>query len=74
MGTSAANEPLDSFISAYMIYELLIVFSYFFMSSPLEMVAFTTSRIYLVIDVIDITSIDKKYVITLLKNLNLYAK
>ena len=32
-----------------MIYDLLIVFSFFFMTAPLAMVALTTSRIYLMI-------------------------
>ena len=41
------------------IYDLLIVFSPFLMTAPLEMVAFTTSRIYLTINLIDITIIDK---------------
>ena len=43
----------------YMIYDLLIVFSSFFMTRPWEMVALTTSRIYLNIYSIDITNIDK---------------
>ena len=42
-----------------MIYDLLIVFSSFFMSAPLEMVALTTSRIYLMIYFIYVTNIDK---------------
>ena len=42
-----------------MIYDLLIVFSPSFMTEPLEMVALTTSRIYLMIYIIDITNIDK---------------
>ena len=42
-----------------MIYDLLKVFSYFFMTAPLEMVALTTSRIYLMIYFTDITNIDK---------------
>ena len=43
MGMSAASEPLNSFI--IVIYDLLIVYSSFFMTTPLEMVALTTSRI-----------------------------
>ena len=39
-----------------MIYELLIVFSTFFMTAPLEMVALITSQIYLMIYFIDITN------------------
>ena len=42
-----------------MIYDLLIVFSSFFMIAPLEMVALTTSWIYLMIYLVDITLIDK---------------
>ena len=42
-----------------LIYGLLIVFSSPFLTSPLEMVALTTSRIYLMIYLIDITNIDK---------------
>ena len=42
-----------------MIHDLLIVFSSFFMTAPLEMVALTTSRIYLMIYLIDITNIEK---------------
>ena len=49
MGTSAAREPLDSFIIVFIIYGLLIVFSSFFMNAPLEIDALTTSRIYLMI-------------------------
>ena len=59
MGTSVASEPLNSFIIVKMIYDLLIVFSSFFMTMTLEMVAFSTSRIYLIIYLIDITGIDK---------------
>ena len=51
MGMSAASEPLNSFI--IVICDLLIVYSSFFMTTPLEMVALTTSRIYLVIYLID---------------------
>ena len=59
MGTSAASEPLNSLVIViFMIYDLLIVFS-FFMTTPLDMVALTTSRIYLMIYLIDITNIDK---------------
>ena len=42
-----------------MIYYLLIVFSYFIMASPMEKVALTTSQIYLIVNLIDITNIDK---------------
>ena len=42
-----------------MIYDLLIVFSSFFMTVPLEIVALTTSWIYLIIYLIDSTNIDK---------------
>ena len=60
MGTSAASEPLNSFIiDIYMIYDLLIVFSSFYMTAPLEMVALTTSQILLLVYLIDITYIDK---------------
>ena len=44
-----------------MIYDLLIIFSSFFMTAPLEMVALTTSRNYLKIYLIDITKIYKIY-------------
>ena len=43
----------------YIIYGLLIVFSFFILIAPLEMVALATSRIYLIIYLIDITNIDK---------------
>ena len=42
-----------------MIYDLLLVFSSFIMTAPLDMVALTTSRIDLMIYLIDITNIDK---------------
>ena len=42
-----------------MIYDLLIVFSSIFMTAPFEMVALTTSRIYLMMYLIDITDVDK---------------
>ena len=42
-----------------MIYDLLIVFSSPFLTAPLEVVPLTTSRIYLMIYLIDITNIDK---------------
>ena len=42
-----------------MVYDLLIVFSSVFMTAPLELVALITSRIYLMIYLIDITNIDK---------------
>ena len=42
-----------------MIYDLLIVFSSFLMTAPLELVTLTTSQIYLMIYIIDITNIDK---------------
>ena len=57
MGTSGASEPLNFFIIVF-IYDLLIVVSSFFMTVPLKMVALTTSRIYLMIYLIDITNID----------------
>ena len=53
METSAASEPLNFFI--IVIYDI-VVFS-FFITAPLEMVAITTSRIYLMIYFIDITNI-----------------
>ena len=43
------------------IYDLLIIFSYFFMTAPLEMVALTPSLIYIMIYLIYITNIDKIY-------------
>ena len=49
MGTSAASEPLNFLYFKYMIYDLLIVFSFFVMTAPLEMVTLTTSRFYLMI-------------------------
>ena len=54
-----------------MIYDLLIVFS-FFMTSPLEMVALTTSRIYVMI-YLKILQILPKYVIKMAKTLNFFA-
>ena len=39
-----------------MIYDLLIVFSYLFMTAPMEMVALTTLRIYLMINLKDINN------------------
>ena len=42
-----------------MIYDQLTVFSSFFLTSPLEIVALSTSLIYLMIYLIDITNIDK---------------
>ena len=59
MGTSAASEPLYFFIIVIMIYDLLTIFSSFFMTLTLELVALTTLRIYLMINLIDITNIDK---------------
>ena len=60
MGTSAVSEPHNFFIVVlHMIYDLLIVFSTFFMTVALEIVALTTSRIYLMIHLINITDIDK---------------
>ena len=41
-----------------MIYDLLIVFSSFLMTATLEIVTLATSRIYLMIYLIDITNID----------------
>ena len=41
-----------------MIYDLLIVNS-FIMTAPLEIAALTTSQIYLMVYLIDITNIDK---------------
>ena len=58
MGTSAASEPIV-FIIVICIYDQLIIFSSFFMTTPLEMVALTTLRTYLMIYLIDITNIDK---------------
>ena len=59
MGTSSANEPLNFFI--IVIYDLCPTHSFlpFFMTSPLEMIALTTSRNYSMVYLIDITSIDK---------------
>ena len=68
MGTSAASEPLNSFHN----YDLLIVFSSFLTNAPLEMVALTTSQIYLMLYLKDIINTDKN-VIKLAKNLNLCA-
>ena len=53
--------PLNAFIIViYISHDLPIVFSYFFMMhAPLEMVAFTTSRIYVMLYLIDIINIDK---------------
>ena len=59
MGTSAVNEPLNFFIIVIMIYDLFILFSSFFLTAPMEMVALTTSQIYLMLYLIDITNIDK---------------
>ena len=42
-----------------MIYNLLIVFSFPFLTAPLEMVALTTKQVYLMINLINITNIDK---------------
>ena len=71
MGTSAASEPLNFFI--IVIYDLRPTYSFLlFMTVPFEMVAMTTSRIYLMIYLIDITNIDK-YVMKLAKNLNFCA-
>ena len=56
-----------------MSYELVIVFSSPFLTAHLEIVALTTSRIYLMIYLIDITNI-YKYVIKLAnKNINFCA-
>ena len=52
-----------------MIYDLLIVFSIYFMTAPMEVVALNTSRIYF----IDSKTLKlTKYVIMLAKNLNFY--
>ena len=61
MGTGTASEPLNSFIIVIndQIYDLTIVFSSFFMPAPLEMVALTTSHIYLMIYLLDITNMEK---------------
>ena len=65
MGTNAASEPLKSFI--LVIYELWPTYSFpFCITVPLEMVALTTSRIYLMIYLISITDIDKIYRRTLI--------
>ena len=55
MGTSAASEQLNFF--QIVIYDLWPTYS--FLLAPLKMVALTTSRIYLMIYLIDITHIDK---------------
>ena len=51
MGTSAVSEPHNFFI--------IVICDLFFLLDPLKMVALTTSRIYLIIYLIDITHIDK---------------
>ena len=60
MGKSAANESLSSFI--IVIYDLWPTYSFlhFNITEPLEMVALTTSRIYLMIYLKDVANIDKK--------------
>ena len=55
MRTSAVSEPLNFFIIVILIYDLLI----FLLTLPLEKAALTTSRIYFMIYVLDITNIDK---------------
>ena len=59
MGTSVATEPLN--VSIIVIYDLGPTFSFLlpFLTAPLEMVALTTSEIYLMIYLMDVTSIDK---------------
>ena len=42
-----------------MIYDLLIVYSYFYMTPPLELVALTTLQTHLMIYFIDITNVHK---------------
>ena len=42
-----------------MIYDLLINFSSLFLNAPLEMIVLTTSWIYVMIYLIDITNIEK---------------
>ena len=42
-----------------MIYNQLIIFSSFFLTAPLKMVALTTTRYLLMIYLIDISNIDK---------------
>ena len=64
MGTSVASEPLNS----DMIYDPFIVFSSCYMTAPLEMVAWATSRIYLIIYLNDITNIENKCAIKLAQN------
>ena len=58
-GTSVASEPLNFFI--IVIYDLWPTYSFLLSSltATLEIVALTTSRIYLMIYLIDITNIDK---------------
>ena len=53
------SENERSVILLYMIFDILIVFSFPFLTDPLKIVELTTSRIYLVIYLIDITHIDK---------------
>ena len=55
MGTSAVSVPLNFFI--IVIYDLCPTYS--FLLAPLKMVTLTTSQIYLMIYLIDITHIDK---------------
>ena len=50
---------LNSLYLLYMIYDLLIVFSSFLMTASLKLVALTTSRIYLMIYLIDFENNDK---------------
>ena len=59
MGTSAASEPLNFFI--IVIYDMWPThgFLLFFMTAPYEMIALTTSRIYVMINLIYYTNIDK---------------
>ena len=58
MGTSAASEPLNSFV--IVIYDLWPTYSFLppFLIAPLNMVTLTTSRIYSMIYFMDITNID----------------
>ena len=59
MGTSAASEPLNSFINV--IFDLRPTYSFhsLFLTTPMEMVALAISQNYLMISLIDITNIDK---------------
>ena len=49
MGKSVASEPLYSFIIVIYMYDILIVFSFPFLTAPSEMVAVANLKIYLMI-------------------------